>query len=86
MLMDLLVKQKYKLFYSGDLDPEGIQIADKLKQRYKNQLSLLGFKKEIYYKNLSKVELSDIRLQNADVQLGPVLFLFKFKKYRNLNI
>ena len=66
ILMDLLVKQNYKLFYSGDLDPEGIQIADRLKQRYKDSLNLLGFTKDVYYKNISNVEINNTRLQKLD--------------------
>jgi len=66
MLLDLLVKQKYQLFYSGDLDSEGIQIADRLKQKYKENLNLLGFSKDVYYKNISNVELSESRLQKLD--------------------
>ncbi|WP_455936833.1 DUF2399 domain-containing protein [Gemella morbillorum] len=38
ILLDMFVKNGYKICYSGDLDPECIQIADKLKQRYKNNL------------------------------------------------
>ncbi|MBR2786814.1 MAG: DUF2399 domain-containing protein [Clostridia bacterium] len=63
MLMDLLVAEKYQLYYSGDLDPEGIQIADKLKQRYNESLTFIGFDKRTYYRNISEVEISQSRLQ-----------------------
>ena len=63
MLMDLLVEKNYQLYYSGDLDPEEIQIADKLKQRYKDKLSFVGFDKQTYYRNISEVEISESRLQ-----------------------
>ena len=63
VLLNLLVKSKYKLYYSGDLDPEGIQIADKLKQRYRENITLIGFDKTTYYKNISNMELSNTRLQ-----------------------
>ena len=63
MLIDLLVKAGYKLYYSGDLDPEGILIADRLKQRYKENLNLIGFNKKTYYKNISDVSLSDARVK-----------------------
>lgn len=33
ILLDTFVKQNYKIYYSGDIDPEGMQIADKLKER-----------------------------------------------------
>ena len=35
MILDLLEASKAELYYNGDFDPEGLQIADKLKQRYK---------------------------------------------------
>ena len=63
MLIDLLINAGYKIYYSGDLDPEGIQIADRLKQRYKEKLNFIGFDKETYYNNISTVSLSDSRLK-----------------------
>ena len=66
ILLDKLVEQGYKLYYSGDLDPEGIQIADKLKQRYKQNLHLLGFDKQTYNANISNIELSTSRLQKLE--------------------
>ena len=45
------------------LDPEGIQIADRLKQRFKEKLNFIGFDKETYYNNISNVYLSDSRLK-----------------------
>ena len=36
MILDLLEAAHTELYYNGDFDPEGLQIADKLKQRYKN--------------------------------------------------
>lgn len=66
IILDKLIKEGYKLYYSGDLDPEGIQIVDKLKQRYKENLNLLGFCKETYHKNISNIQLSNKRLQKLE--------------------
>lgn len=66
ILLDMLVKQKYKIYYSGDIDPEGIQIADKLKSRYNKNLYFLGFDVKTYKDNLSKVNLSNSRLKKLD--------------------
>lgn len=63
VLLDMLVKQNYKIYYSGDIDPEGIQIADKLKSRYTDNLSFLGFDINTYENNLSNVQISNIRLK-----------------------
>lgn len=66
ILLDLLVKAGYKLFYSGDVDPEGIQIADKLKQRYGGNLELIGFDKDTYIKNMSNIKISDERIHKLE--------------------
>lgn len=66
MLMDLLKRQGYKMYYSGDIDPEGIQIADKLKQRYGENIKLLGFDKKTYFNNVSNVEINETRLKKLD--------------------
>lgn len=66
MLLDLLAKQNYRLHYSGDLDPEGVQIADRLKTRYGERLDFLGFDRDTYYKNISDVELPEERIRKLD--------------------
>lgn len=66
MLLDMLVEQKYTIYYSGDIDPEGIGIADKLKIRYKDDLHFLGFDVNTYKQNLSNVELPMSRLKKLD--------------------
>lgn len=63
ILLDMLVKQKYKIYYSGDIDPEGIQIADKLKSRYNDNLYFLGFDINTYRNNLSNMKISNTRLK-----------------------
>ena len=66
ILLDMFVKQGYKICYSGDLDPEGIQIADKLKQRYKDNLNFFGFDVSTYNQNLSNVCLSETRIKKLN--------------------
>ncbi len=62
ILLDLLVNAGFKIYYSGDIDPEGMQIADKLKNRYGKNLEFFGFDEETYLRNISDVEISDERL------------------------
>ena len=40
VLLDLIQKSNIPMYYAGDFDPEGILIADRLKQRYKDDLHL----------------------------------------------
>ena len=62
LLLNLLSKKCEKIYYSGDCDPEGVQIADKLKSRYGEMLELIGFDEKTYYKNLSDVVITEQRL------------------------
>lgn len=62
ILLDLLVEAGYGLVYSGDIDPEGIQIADKLKQRYGDNLEFIGFDEETYFRNMSDIKVSEERI------------------------
>jgi len=48
MLLDKLYSAGATLYYSGDFDPEGIKIADKLKTRYGDQLILWRYTREDY--------------------------------------
>ena len=93
VLLEKLVKSNVKLFYSGDIDPEGMQIADKLKQRFKENISLIGFEKETYLKNMSNVNLIDTRLKKLDslidkdlIELSKLLKEHKKSAYEELNI
>lgn len=40
VLLDMLAKEGTAIYYSGDFDPEGLLIADKLKKRYGSRLLL----------------------------------------------
>jgi len=64
-LLDRLVHSKCTLFYSGDIDPEGILIADRLKKRYKDQVILWRMDAEAYETSLSNEDISD-RLAKLD--------------------
>lgn len=66
VLLNLMVEAGYKLYYSGDIDPEGIQIADKLKSRYKNNIDFIGFDKDTYHNNISDIILSKSRIQKLE--------------------
>lgn len=57
-LFDLLVSANCILYYSGDLDPEGLLIADRLKKRYKDQVVLWRMDKEAYEASVSSEDVS----------------------------
>lgn len=66
ILLSKLVEAGMQLYYSGDIDPEGMQIADKLKQRFRNNITLVGFDEKTYKKNKSNVILSEKRLKKLE--------------------
>lgn len=39
-LLDMLIKSECSIYYAGDFDPEGLQIADKLISRYKGYIHI----------------------------------------------
>ncbi|GAB6549313.1 TIGR02679 domain-containing protein [Bacillus cereus] len=57
-LLDFLVQSNCTLHYSGDLDPEGILIADKLMKRYKEKVVLWRMNKEAYEMSVSDEDIS----------------------------
>ena len=51
------------IYYMGDFDPEGLQIAENLKKRYGERLNLWHYDEKLYKKYLSDIVLSESRLQ-----------------------
>ena len=62
ILLDKLAESGSIIYYSGDFDPEGIVMADKLKQRYKDKLILWRYDVEDYLSVISKVQITAVRL------------------------
>ncbi len=57
-LLDLLVKSDMTLYYAGDLDPDGLRIADRLAEKYGDRLQLWHMTEEDYRKAISDEEIS----------------------------
>ena len=66
VLMDMLAQSGCKIFYSGDFDPEGLMIADKLKRRYKENLILWRYRAEDYLDAKSENPIDAARLKKLD--------------------
>jgi len=62
VLLDLLADSGTEIFYSGDFDPEGLLIAGRLFNRYKNNLKLWHYTIGDYEKCLSRKTISEKRL------------------------
>ena len=62
ILLDLFDKETTFL-YAGDYDPEGLQIAQRLKERYGERLQLWKYRREFYEKYQSDVRIPEKSLQ-----------------------
>lgn len=81
LVLDLLAKSNVKIYYSGDLDPEGLLIAQKLRQYYKGDFFYWHMEIEDYRNGISQEVISDKRKKILDrihdEQLVPVANLMK---------
>lgn len=73
VLLDMLVKEDTIIYYSGDFDPEGIIIADKLKSRYKDNLKLWKYSIYDYKRAISNEKIDDKRMKKLEKVKDPVL-------------
>ncbi|WAA12099.1 TIGR02679 family protein [Fervidibacillus halotolerans] len=72
-LLDLIVQSGATIFYSGDMDPEGLLIADRMKTRYKDKVILWKMEKQTYLNYLSEEDIAD-RLSKLDSIRNSELF------------
>lgn len=72
-LLDYIAKSGAEIFYSGDLDPEGMDIAERLWKRYGAQLHLWRMNGDDYKKSISDEILNEHRLAKLKRLSNPVL-------------
>ena len=60
-----MVDPKVKIYYSGDFDPEGLGICDKLCGRFENVIPW-GFENNLYLRAMSQEKISEVRLAKLD--------------------
>ena len=77
MVLELLAKSETKVYYAGDLDPEGILIAQKLSRYYKGEFHYWHMETEDYEKCKSEEVISPKRMKIleriTDDRLKPVV-------------
>ena len=83
VLLDLF-EPETRFYYAGDFDPEGLQIAQKLRERYGERLALWNYRKEYYLKYRSEVEISAKSLKKLNkvclVELQEIKMLLQEEK------
>jgi len=62
LFMNKLVENGYRLYYSGDFDPEGLQMAQRLKYRYKNNLIIWRYAYEDYNESKPSKPVEESRI------------------------
>ena len=81
IVLDLLAKSGTKVYYAGDLDPEGIQIAQKLSQYYKGEFYYWYMETADYEKCRSEEVISMKRMKIleriTDERLRPVVEMIR---------
>ncbi len=65
LLLDFL-KENHTFYYQGDFDPEGLLIAQRLKERYGERFKLWNYRVDWYEQYLSNVELSEVRMKKLE--------------------
>lgn len=65
LLFDVLINSNIEIYYSGDMDPEGLLIADKIKQRYP-RIQLWCYDEKYYESCQSKKKASIKRMHMLD--------------------
>lgn len=66
LIMDKLVSNGFDIYYSGDFDPDGLHIAQKLKKRYGEHLKLWRYTPYDYKKTNPKKELTATSLNKLN--------------------
>lgn len=74
-----------EIYYAGDFDPEGIDIANRLRNRYGNKIKFMLYKRDIYDRIKSEESIEDKRLNIIKyidcVDLNEVIqAILKYKK------
>ncbi|MBL4950750.1 TIGR02679 family protein [Neobacillus sp. YIM B02564] len=72
IVLDLLVESGCQLYYSGDLDPEGISMAQRLKDRYPHHVTYWRMDAESYMKTISDEDITS-RIAKLDTVTSPEL-------------
>ncbi len=66
------LEKNIETFYSGDIDPEGLLIAQRIKKRFPF-INLIGFERDIYKKYKSSIEINKkslAKLKKVELNIG----------------
>ena len=72
-LIPFLLDSGAEIYYSGDTDPDGIRIADRLWKKYGDRIHVWRMSEEDYVKNLSEEEIGNVSIKKLETVENPVL-------------
>ena len=72
-LMPFLMDSGAEIYYSGDTDPDGIRIADRLWKKYGDRIHVWRMSDEDYAKSLSEEEIGNISMKKLETVENPIL-------------
>lgn len=72
-LMPFLLDSGAEIYYSGDTDPDGIRIADRLWKKYEDRIHVWRMSEEDYVKSLSEEEIGNVSIKKLETVENPVL-------------
>jgi len=81
-LLDLLASNSCTLYYSGDLDPEGLVMAQRLKSRYGGQLLFWRMNENAYNISASEEDISSRLAQLDTIEDPDLLAVAKLMRMR----
>ncbi len=72
-VIELLVRSDTKIYYSGDMDPDGLLIADKLWKRYPDHIHIWRMSAADYVNSISGEEITKQQLSKLELIENPIL-------------
>lgn len=72
-LMSFLLDSGAEIYYSGDTDPEGIRIADRLWRKYGDRIRVWRMSAEDYVKSLSEEKIGNKSMKKLEAVENPIL-------------
>lgn len=72
-LIPFLLDSGAEIYYSGDTDPDGIRIADRLWKKYGDRIHVWRMSEEDYVKSLSEEEIGNVSIKKLETVENPVL-------------
>lgn len=78
------IKNLENIYYAGDFDPEGLMIAYKIKEKYKEKVKFLSYTKENYEKSMSDKVIEEKSMVQLDkincTELQGIIDVLKINK------